>query len=83
MTTPQQISKRLRQLARRRKDRTVTANDARRVYQASDEYDATRDLRFLAGVFTDRDTWRLRDFEARSDAPGNHGRRIARFRLVG
>lgn len=81
MTTTQQISKRLRDLARKRKDRTVTANDARKAYQALPDFDPDRDLRFLTGVFADRTTWKLRDFNARSNAPGNHGRRIARFQL--
>ena len=72
----------VRQLAANGYEGVVSANEARSIFLAfpdlSDEDRAT-DLRFLASLWR-RPGWVMLDMNGKSNADGNHARRIARFR---
>lgn len=58
----------------------VSANEARAVYLGFPDADALIDFRFLAALWKKRG-WLLHDWEGKSEASGNHARRIARYRF--
>jgi hypothetical protein len=66
-------------LARTNYDGVVSANEARSVYLAFPDADPSIDFRFLAALWR-RAGWVLRDWDGKSEAPGTHCRRIARYR---
>lgn len=59
----------------------VTANDVRRVFESFTERPEL-DTRFFVAVFK-RPGWAFVDWDGKSDTPGNHARRIARWRWAG